>query len=240
VAPKKYFDLYNPKDMVLPPKIDGDQDDIPRTPGNRRTTANYQMTLLQQKKLVAGYYASVSYMDAMLGRVLKALEETGQREKTIVIFTSDHGYHLGEHDMWSKVSVHKESAQVPLIISVPGKKPALCHSFAELLDLYPTVTGLCGLKVPSNLQGMDISLMLDNPALKVRDAVLCSGKGMLYREEKWAYIHYGKSGELYDMEKDPKQYNNLINDPKYAEVLSGMKENLKRKLSKIQKNDLSE
>jgi iduronate 2-sulfatase len=238
VAPKKYFDLYSPKDIVLPPKIAGDQDDIPKTPGNRRTTANYQMNLLQQKKLVAGYYASVSYMDAMLGRVIKALEETGQREKTIVIFTSDHGYHLGEHDMWSKVSVHKESAQVPLIISVPGKKPAICHSFAELLDLYPTTSSLCAIKVPASLQGKDISRLLDNPNLKVRDAVLSSGKGMLYREEKWAYIHYGKSGELYDMEKDPKQYNNLIDDPQYAEVLSGMKEKLKAKLTEIRKNDL--
>ena len=238
VAPKKYFDLYSPKDIVLPPKIAGDQDDIPKTPGNRRTTANYQMNLLQQKKLVAGYYASVSYMDAMLGRVIKALEETGQREKTIVIFTSDHGYHLGEHDMWSKVSVHKESAQVPLIISVPGKKPAICHSFAELLDLYPTTSSLCGLKISGNLQGKDMSRLFDNPNLKVRDAVLSSGKGMLYREEKWAYIHYGKSGELYDMEKDPKQYNNLIDDPKYAKVLSGLREKLKAKLSKIQKNDL--
>ena len=83
-----------------------------------------------------------------------------------------------------------------------------------------------------------MSRLFDNPNLKVRDAVLSSGKGMLYREEKWAYIHYGKSGELYDMEKDPKQYNNLIDDPKYAKVLSGLREKLKAKLSKIQKNDL--
>ena len=238
VAPRKYFDLYDPEDMVLPPKITGDQDDIPKTPGNRRTTANYRMNLLQQKKLVAGYYASVSYMDAMLGRVLEALEKSGQRDDTIVIFTSDHGYHLGEHDMWSKVSVHKESAQVPLIIHVPGKKPAICHSFAELLDLYPTVSGLCGLKVPDNLQGKDISPMLDDPTHQARDAILCSGKGMLYREKKWAYLHYGKSGELFDMEKDPKQYNNLINDPAYAETLAELRQKLNAKLREIRKTDL--
>lgn len=238
VAPSKYFDLYAPEEIVLPPKIPGDQDDIPKTPGNRRTTANYQMNLLQQKKLVAGYYASVTYMDAMLGKVLEALKTSGQRENTIVIFTSDHGYHLGEHDMWSKVSVHKESAQVPLIICVPGNKPAVCHSFAELLDLYPTVSSLCGMEVPTRLQGKDISALLDNPVLTVRAAALSSGKGMLYREDKWAYIHYGKSGELYDMVKDPAQYNNLIDKPEYAEVLSGMKMKLKAKLAWIRTNDL--
>jgi iduronate 2-sulfatase len=239
VAPKKYFDLYEPKKMVLPPKIPGDQDDIPLNSANRRTTANYKMNLLQQKKLVAGYYASVTYMDAMVGKVLEALEKSGQRDDTIVIFTSDHGYHLGEHDMWSKVSVHRESAQVPLIICVPGKNPAVCHSFAELLDLYPTVSQLCGLKVPDNIQGKDISPLLDDPAVKVRDVVLCSGKGRLLRTEKWAFLDYGKDGELYDMEKDPRQYDNLIDDPAYAETLADLRAKLKAKLSEIGKNDLS-
>jgi len=238
VAPKKYFDLYEPGDMVLPPKIPGDQDDIPLNSANRRTTANYSMNLLQQKKLVAGYYASVTYMDAMVGKVLEALEKSGQRDETIVIFTSDHGYHLGEHDMWSKVSVHKESAQVPLIISVPGKKPAVCHSFAELLDLYPTVSQLCGLKVPANIQGKDISPILDDPSVKVRDVVLCSGKGRLLRTEKWAFLDYGKDGELYDMEKDPRQYVNLINDPECAKTLADLRAKLKAKLSEIGENDL--
>jgi len=80
--------------------------------------------------------------------------------------------------------------------------------------------------------------MLDDSAVKVRDAALSSGKGRLLRTDKWALLDYGKKGELYDMEKDPKQYDNLINDSKYAEVLSGMKEKLKVKLAEIQKNDL--
>jgi iduronate 2-sulfatase len=238
VAPKKYFEPYPFKEMVLPPKIPGDQDDIPKNPGNRRTSANLKLDLSQQKKLVASYYASASYVDAMTGSVLRALEETGQRDNTIVIFTSDHGYHLGEHDLWSKVSIHEESALVPLIISVPGKRPAVCHSFVELLDLYPTVSSLCGLKVPGNLQGKDISPMFDDPMVKVREAVLASGKGRLYREEKWALLDYGKSGELYDMEKDPKQYTNLYDDSEYADVLAGLKKKLAAKLETISNNDL--
>ncbi len=238
VAPRKYFAPYDYDQMILPPKIPGDREDIPNNPGNRRTSESLQMDVRQQKKLIGGYYASVSYMDAMTGKVIDALEESGQRDNTIVIFTSDHGYHLGEHDMWSKVSVHKESAQVPLIISVPGKKSAVCHSFAELLDLYPTVSQLCGLKVPANIQGKDISPILDDPSVKVRDVVLCSGKGRLLRTEKWAFLDYGKDGELYDMEKDPRQYVNLINDPECAKTLADLRAKLKAKLSEIGKNDL--
>ena len=240
VAPNKYFTPYPLGKIVLPPKIPGDQDDIPQNSGNRRTTDNYKMDLKQQKGTLRAYYASVSFVDALVGKILTALEATGQRDNTIVIFTSDHGYHLGEHDMWQKVSIHEESARVPLIICVPGKKPAVCHSLSELIDLYPTVSNLCGLEIPGNIQGKDISGMLDDPAVKVRDAALSSGKGRLLRTENWAFLDYGKSGELYDMEKDPKQYTNLIDNPGYAKVLSDMKEKLKGKLSEIQKNDLSE
>jgi len=239
VAPRKYFAPYVSDEMVLPPKVPGDWDDIPKNPGNRRTSKSLQMDFHQQKKLIRAYYASVSYMDAMTGKVIEALEESGQRNNTIVIFTSDHGYHLGEHDLWSKVSIHEESAQVPLIICVPGKQPAVCNSLAELLDLYSTVSSLCGLKIPGNIQGKDISQMLDNPTVKVRDAILCSGKGRLYREHRWALLDYGKTGELYDMEKDPKQYTNLFSKPEYAEIVAELKQKLKAKLSEVEKNDLN-
>jgi iduronate 2-sulfatase len=192
----------------------------------------------QQKKLVRAYYASVSYMDALTGKVIKALEESGQRNDTIIIFTSDHGYHLGEHDLWSKVSIHEESARVPLIVSMPGKRPAVCKSFVELLDLYPTVSALCGLQVPGTVQGRNISAMLDDPKVKVRDAILCSGKGRLYREDRWALLDYGKNGELYDMVNDPKQYNNLFDKPGYEEILANLKAKLKAKLNEVQQNDL--
>jgi iduronate 2-sulfatase len=96
----------------------------------------------------------------MTGKVFKALGESGQRDNTIVILTSDHGYHLGEHDPWSKVSIHEESARVPLIVSVPGHAPVRCSSLVELLDVYPTLSKLCGLSLPGKIQGLDISAML--------------------------------------------------------------------------------
>jgi len=136
------------------------------------------------------------------------------------------------------VSVHKESAQVPLIVCVPGKKPAVCRSFVELLDLYPTVSSLCGLKIPANSQGKNIAAMLDDPTVEVRDVVLSSGKGMLLRDERWAYLHYGKDAELYDMQNDPKQYTNLVDHPEYAQVLATMRKKLDAKLAEISKHDL--
>src|SRR4029079_14332497 len=113
-------------------------------------------------------------------------------------------------------SLHEESVAVPLIISVPGKKPAVCNSLTEMLDLYPTTARLCGLEIPARLQGKDISRMLDDPNYAVRDTVFSvapSRKGFLLREDKWAYIQYNEDAsggiELFDMVKDPKQYTNL-------------------------------
>ena len=126
----------------------------------------------------------------------------------------------------------------PLVNAGPCKNPGVCHSLAELIDLYPTASNICGLKIPGNIQGKDISGMFDDPAVKVRDAALTSGKGRLLRTEKWALLDYGKKGELYDMEKDPKQYENLFGDSNYAETLAELKAKLKAKLSKIEQNDL--
>ena len=111
VAPKKYFEPFLPYDMLpLPPKVPGDWDDIPKAGINYKTSINMKMDVRRQKKAVGGYYAAVTYMDAQVGKVLDALERSGQADNTIVIFTSDHGYHLGEHDFWAKVSLHDESA----------------------------------------------------------------------------------------------------------------------------------
>jgi iduronate 2-sulfatase len=248
VAPRKYYEPYLPySKLALPEKVKGDWDDIPKQGINYCTSANMKMDIRRQKKAVGGYYASVSFMDAQVGKVLDALDKSGKRDNTIVIFTSDHGFHLGEHDFWAKVSVHEESAKVPLIISAPGKKPAVCHSFAELLDLYPTLSSMCGLEVPSRLQGKNITKTLDDPTYTVRDAAFCTqansfGKGLLLREDRWAYIQYGESAnahiELFDMKKDPKQYQNLVSNPEYAHVVAEMKKKMSAKLAALRINDL--
>jgi iduronate 2-sulfatase len=246
VAPKNYFEPFLPYDKLpLPPKVDGDWDDIPRAGINYKTSVNMQMDVRRQKKAVGGYYASVAYMDAQVGKLLAALERSGQSDNTIVIFTSDHGYHLGEHDFWAKVSLRDESALVPLIIRVPGKQPAVCHSLVELLDLYPTIARLSGLEVPARLQGRDLSPLFDDPARRVREAafsVAPSSKGFLLREEQWAYIQYAEDAaegiELFDMRSDPQQFTNLATRPEQAVRVAGFKEKLAAKLRAVRDNDL--
>jgi iduronate 2-sulfatase len=205
-----------------------------------------KMDIRRQQKAVGGYYACVSYMDAQVGKVLDALEKSGQADHTIVIFTSDHGYHLGEHDFWAKVSLHDESARVPLIIKVPGKQPAVCRSLAELIDLYPTTAALCGLEVPARLQGKDLSRLLDNPAASVREAafsVAPSSKGFLLREDRFAYLQYGENAEggveLFDMDKDPQQFTNLAEVTEYRSVVDEFKLKMTAKLKEVRTNDLA-
>ena len=244
VAPRKYFEPFKPYDKLrLPEKIAGNWDDVPAAGINYCTSENMFMDVRKQKKALGGYYASVAYLDAQVGKVLDALEDTGLRDETIVIFTSDHGFHLGEHDFWAKVSLKEESTRVPLIIAAPGKTPSVCDAFTELLDLYPTLSAMCGLPIPKGIQGKNIVSLIDDPKTKVRDAVLSvNGKGFLYREDRWAFIGYGEDGtgeaELFDMHKDPKQYTNLALNPEYAPVLKTMRGKLAEKLRKVRDNDL--
>ena len=246
VAPRSYFRPFKPYDnMVLPRKIEGDWDDIPEAGINYKTSVNMEMDIRRQKKAVGGYYASVAYMDAQVGKVLDALDAAGIADKTIVIFTSDHGYHLGEHDFWAKVSLRDESARVPLIICVPGKKAAVCDSLVELIDLYPTISNLCGLGVPTNVQGKNISKMLDDPSHEVRDAAFCvapSRKGFLLRDDDFAYIQYGEDAgggiELFDVRKDPQQFTNLANRRAYRQVVARFKSAMVTKLEEVRDNDL--
>ena len=257
VAPRKYYDAFKPySKMALPEKFPGDWDDIPKAGINYCTSENMQMDLRKQRKAVGGYYASVAYLDAQVGKVMDALEKSGMRRRTIVIFTSDHGFHLGEHDFWAKVSLRDESAKVPLIISVPGKKPAVCHSFVELLDLYPTLSSLCGLPEQSRLQGKDLSKTFDDPNHRVREeafSVAPMRTGFLLRNREWAFIQYGeklpnrliggfehgRNGiELFDMTKDPRQFHNLADSEAHRDTVETFRRKLKEKLASVRTNDL--
>jgi iduronate 2-sulfatase len=131
-------------------------------------------------------------------------------------------------------------------MKVPGRKPNVCHSLVELLDLFPTTARLCGLEVPARLQGSDISPMFDDPQHSVRNmafSVAPSSKGFLLRNDEWAYIQYAEDAsrgvELYDVVKDPKQYTNLAVQTEYSHVVESFKETLAAKLSTIRNNDLT-
>jgi iduronate 2-sulfatase len=249
VAPRSYFEPYPHEQVVLPPQVINDWDDIPLRGINYVTSVNAHMSEEQEKKAVAAYYASVAYMDAQVGKVLTTLKEEGLEDNTIVIFTSDHGFHLAEHRFWMKVSLHEESIRVPMIIKVPGKDPAVCDSLVELMDLYPTVAELAGLEYSEHLQGKSLAKTIDDPEYSVRDAAFCMrgfpGRGhyaYLLRTSKWAFIQYDEDGasgsELFDMEYDSRQYNNLADNPRYQEVVNEFKEMLTTKLAEVRDNDL--
>jgi len=245
VAPASYFEPFPYEGIELPTQIENDWDDIPERGINYVTSVNADMNAVQKQKAIAAYYASVSYMDAQVGKVLKTLKEEGLEDNTIVIFTSDHGFHLDEHEFWMKVSLHEESVQVPMMIKVPGKKPAVTNSFTELLDLYPTLAELAGLDYPKVIQGKSLVPILKNPTKKVRNfafSVTQGGKSFLIRTDEYAYIQYdedaGAGMELYDMKSDPQQFHNLAMNPAYKVVMIDLRKKLKQKLIEVRENDL--
>ncbi|HUQ92573.1 MAG TPA: sulfatase [Bryobacteraceae bacterium] len=232
VAPGRFFDMYplaKVKPFVNPA---GDLDDIPAVvPRTLATTSNHmRMNEDQQREALRAYYASISFMDDQLGRVLKTLDQLKLRERTVIVFQSDHGWHLGEHTLWQKRSLMEESARVPLILSAPGRKARgkVCRSLTELVDVYPTVAELCGLAAPANLEGKSLASLLDDPRRGHKDAArtqLDAGTtaGRAIRTENFRYIHWISDGqraeELYDHRSDRHEFTNLAGNPRWQREL---------------------
>jgi iduronate 2-sulfatase len=239
VAPQSFFDLYPSPSMQLMGHPDADWEDLPAAAVvkiNSRSLGIFDDQVRQQRVLAA-YYAAVSFMDAQVGNILSALDEARLRDNTIVVFTSDHGYHLGEHGFWEKMSLHEESTRIPLIISTPRQSQAIVtRSICEQIDLYPTLAQLAGLQIPSHVRGVDLTTLLVDPQAKVRDDAYCvRGKSdHLLRTDRYAYMRYGKGGEeLYDMESDPHQYTNLADNANYANVKSRLRQRLGARLKSV-------
>jgi len=238
VAPKSMFDLYDEDSIPLPYVPEGDLDDLPEPAAAMANEGRYWLTEKQQKQSIAAYYASVTYMDQQVGRLLDALDRLGQRENTIVIFTSDHGYNLGEHTMWQKLSLFEESARVPLLISAPGFEKAAgkkAQGLVELVDLYPTLLDLTGLKdkAPANLDGISLRPLLDNPDSKGKKKLaytVTRSSGESIRTDRYRYNRWGEEGEeLYDHQTDPKEFTNLVGMEQHSDTLKRMRALLEAK-----------
>ena len=238
VAPERLFDKYPAADIKLPDVPEGDLEDIPEPAARMRNKGRYDMNQEQQRKAIAGYYASVSFMDEQVGRLLNALDRLKIRDNTIVIFTSDHGYNLGEHRCWQKLSLFEESTRVPLLISVPGFDQSAGQSadgIVELIDLYPTIADLVGLKkkAPKNLQGQSLRPLLENPSRsdwKNIAYTVTYRNGESIRTHRWRYNRWGEAGEeLYDHQQDPNEFTNLANSPNHTDILQEMRALLESK-----------
>lgn len=233
VQPKRFFDMYPQHTMEIPPLIPGDLDDIPQS-GRGADGKGLNDTEERRRRMWQAYYGSVSFMDEQLGRVLDELDRLGLRDSTAILFTTDHGYHLGEHGFWQKSNLHEEVVRVPLIISVPGMKPGRTSSLVELVDLYPTCTDLLALPTPGGLHGKSLLPLLRDPKAQVRETALSihnrNGGGL--RAANWHYMKYGDNGEeFYDMANDPGQFTNVVNDPDYRDRLEQARTRFKERMS---------
>ncbi|MBM3334979.1 sulfatase, partial [Candidatus Sumerlaeota bacterium] len=246
VAPKKHFALH-PRDKIVLPKEPPDH--LANVPDAAITVrpANYGLSDDQLREFLQGYHASVSFLDAQVGRLLDALERLNLADNTIVVFWGDNGYLLGEHGQWQKSSLFEQSARVPMIVYAPGAKGngKPCGRTVEFLDIYPTLADLCGLNA-AGAEGKSLRPLLGNPqapwdrpaytqvrrgpgagAGKGKKAQQPPFMGRTVRTERWRYVEWdeGKRGvQLYDHDNDPGEYRNLAEDAKYASVIAEMKQ----------------
>jgi len=252
-APKKYWDLYG-RDRIPLPEYAKHPQDAPELAvrswkeleGYTDIPADGQLTGEKVKELRHGYYACVSYVDALVGRLLKKLKQTQLAENTVVVLWGDHGYHLGEQGLWTKANNYELSTRVPLIMSVPGQKNAGAKSGAlvEFVDVYPTLADICGLVAPTGIEGISLKPLLAEPDRPWKKAVFSQYPrasdshrhrghgdimGYALRTERYRYVEWQEwetkkvvARELYDHESDPHETRNVAGQSNYAEAVEQM------------------
>ncbi|MCI0391272.1 MAG: sulfatase [Acidobacteria bacterium] len=236
IAPKKYFDLYPIEKIAAPRFSAGELTGIP-APAFWTNPPHFGVNEQQQREAIQAYYASISFLDANVGRLLDALDRLRLADNTLIVFWSDHGYLLGQHGQWMKQSLFEGSARAPLIIAGPGVVRGKASArTVEFVDIYPTLADLCGLAgTPQDLAGRSLRPLLKNPRAQWNRPALTQvrrgGEGQAFmgysvRDERWRYTEWdeGRRGvELYDETGDPQETRNLANDPKYKKELERMK-----------------
>lgn len=249
VAPEHHFQRYAREKIQPVMEQPGDRDDIPPAALFDRPKQR-ELTVAQRQEIIQAYFASISLMDAQVGRLLDALDRLKLTESTVVVFASDHGYQLGEHGLWQKSSLFERSVRVPLIIVDPSGKNAGkgSNALTEMLDIYPTLAQLCGLPKPGHVMGESLVPILQNPDQGGRDVAFSVTvsrtnvrnrqgnpiKGYSIRTSQYRYTSWegGAAGEeLYDYDSDPQELNNLARDAEHVEQLKKLKELLAAKIA---------
>ena len=221
-VPQKHFDRFPPEETELPATLDGDTDDVPKSAlRSFRDHENVTRTG-QWNKAVASYLACINYADSNVGRVLQALEDGPHADNTIIVVWSDHGWQLGEKKQWRKFTLWERSARVVMMMAGPGvgAKGRKCARTVELLDMYPTLVDLCDLPNRPELEGRSLRPLLANPnAAWDKPAITSiSADKVTVRTEKWRYSKYPDGEELYDHDKDPREWKNLAGDADYSKT----------------------
>ena len=209
-----------------------DMEDIPRA-AQWTYPPNWDVTPEDRRHTIRAYYATISFVDAQIGRILDTLDRLDLWENTLVVFWSDHGYLLSQHGQWKKQSLFEPSARVPMIVVSPDqtRRGTTVESPVELVDLYPTIANITGHTPPENLEGASLLPLVENPTQEWDRPAFTqvwrrTYPGYSVRTARWRYNEWdrGEQGrELYDYENDPFEYNNLADDPEYAEIQQEMK-----------------
>lgn len=242
VAPKKYFDMYPAGDINVPTVPDGYYKTIPESAVKSIRWKKDQRDLdpAIAREAIRAYYASITFADAQVGRVLDALQATGLRDNTIVVFTSDHGYHMGEHGHYQKQTLFENATRVPLIMAGPGiASGASSKSMAEMVDFYPTLAELTGLTPPPYVAGKSLVPTLKDPNESTRQAALSQwNNGYSIRTTGYRYTEWGIDGadgmELYDHSEDPAEMNNVADDPAYRDAIETLRPLLRERIAEAQ------
>ena len=234
--PQKYFDLHPLEQTELPAVVQNDLDDVPEIAtsigarGALNPSGIHDWVIEDESKqrwreAVRAYLASISYADTMLGHLLDALEQSGRASNTIIVLWSDHGFHLGEKERWRKETLWRDATHVPLIIVAPGVTTpgSRTDEAVSLVDLYPTVVELAGLEMPAHPEGTSLVPLLKEPDLAWDRAAVSTNQfgNHAVSSDRYRYLRYSDgSEELYDIEADPHEWNNLAGDPKYRDVIA--------------------
>jgi arylsulfatase A-like enzyme len=231
VAPKKYFDLYSKEDIEIPKSSPDYLRTIP-IPAAKSVRAKKNQINLEEdlaKEIKQAYYATISFVDAQVGRIINKLKQTGLDKNTIVVFTSDHGYHMGEHGHWQKQTLFNNATKVPLIINVPGEDytSKISKSPVELIDIFPTLMDLTNIITPSHVVGQSLKPIIENKSSDVRKNALTrwsNGYSIMtdrFRLTKWD-INGDFQYELYDHKFDEQELNNLALDSSYSSICDSL------------------
>lgn len=248
VAPRRYYDLYPPESIKLadnpfPPR------DVPKPAmhnfGELRSYSDIPkkgpIDDAKARELIRGYYASTTFVDAQVGKVLAELDHLGLAQNTIVVLWGDHGYHLGDHGLWNKHSNFEEAARAPLLIAMPGMKHpgAACDALVEFVDVYPTLCALAGLSAPPDLEGRSFAPLLVDPKQPFKQAAFSQhprGKNIMgrsMRTDRYRYTEWqdnsGKAivRELYDHKTDPEENTNIAGRPENRDLIEKLATQLK-------------
>jgi iduronate 2-sulfatase len=236
VAPKKYFALYPPESIALPELSETDRERRPAPAYASAKKEQEELTDDLRRQAIQAYHASITFMDGQAGRVLDALDRLKLSDKTVVVFISDHGYHMGDHGLWQKMSLFERSSRVPLIIAAPsaGGNGHATESLAGLVDVYPTLADLCGLEASKDLDGKSLRPILNDPTAVVNKEVFTQVRrgqfdGYSVRTARWRFTEYdeGKKGrQLFDETNDPREVENLAENPLHADLVKELHETL--------------